>query len=152
MTQNCVASVTYNPISTRWADYDHHSTTSPPEFSDLTTALISTVQGCHRESKLGKTNISQWCSAAAASSLENFVRSRSHQFYSIWHPCKLATVNGVKVCRPVLKIRCNLDFIGQIRNRLIFLKVQSLMSYHLELDIFVFFRIHIQDDILCLLV
>ena len=71
VTQNCVASVTYNPISTRWADYDHHSTTSPPEFSDLTTALISTVQGCHRESKLGKTTISQWCSAAAASSLEN---------------------------------------------------------------------------------
>ena len=30
---------TVNPISTRGADYAHHSTTSPPGFSDLGTAL-----------------------------------------------------------------------------------------------------------------
>ena len=30
---------TVNPISTRGADYAHHSTTSPPKFSDLATAL-----------------------------------------------------------------------------------------------------------------
>ena len=32
---------TVNPISTRGADYAHHSTTSPPKFSDLATALLS---------------------------------------------------------------------------------------------------------------
>ena len=33
-----------NPISTRGgADYAHHSTTSPPGFSDLATALLLTV-------------------------------------------------------------------------------------------------------------
>ena len=30
---------TVNPISTKGADYAHHSTTSPPGFSDLATAL-----------------------------------------------------------------------------------------------------------------
>ena len=30
---------TVNPISTRGADYAHHSTSSPPGFSDLATAL-----------------------------------------------------------------------------------------------------------------
>ena len=30
---------TVNPISTRGADYAHHSTTSPLKFSDLATAL-----------------------------------------------------------------------------------------------------------------
>ena len=30
---------TVNPISTRGADYARHSTTSPPKFSDLATAL-----------------------------------------------------------------------------------------------------------------
>ena len=30
---------TVNPISTRGADYAHHSTTSPPGFSDIATAL-----------------------------------------------------------------------------------------------------------------
>ena len=30
---------TVNPISIRGADYAHHSTTSPPGFSDLATAL-----------------------------------------------------------------------------------------------------------------
>ena len=34
-----------NPISTRGADYAHHSTTSPPRFSDLATALIG-IQLC----------------------------------------------------------------------------------------------------------
>ena len=29
-----------NPISTRGADYAHHSTTSPPGFSDLATGLM----------------------------------------------------------------------------------------------------------------
>ena len=29
-----------NPLSTRGADYAHHSTTSPPGFSDLSTALL----------------------------------------------------------------------------------------------------------------
>ena len=33
---------TVNPISTRGADYTHHSTTSPPGFSDLATGLICT--------------------------------------------------------------------------------------------------------------
>ena len=33
---------TVNPISTRGADYARHSTTSPPKFSDLATALNST--------------------------------------------------------------------------------------------------------------
>ena len=32
---------TVNPISTRGADYAHHSPTSPPGFSDLATALQS---------------------------------------------------------------------------------------------------------------
>ena len=31
---------TVNPISTRGADYAHHSPTSPPGFSDLATALL----------------------------------------------------------------------------------------------------------------
>ena len=31
--------ITVNPISTRGADYAHHSTTSPLKFSDLATAL-----------------------------------------------------------------------------------------------------------------
>ena len=31
---------TVNPISTRGAYYAHHSTTSPPGFSDLATALL----------------------------------------------------------------------------------------------------------------
>ena len=31
---------TVNPISTRGADYAHHSTTSPLKFSDLATALF----------------------------------------------------------------------------------------------------------------
>jgi hypothetical protein len=31
---------TVNPISTRGAYYAHHSTTNPPKFSDLATALI----------------------------------------------------------------------------------------------------------------
>ena len=31
---------TVNPIATRGADYAHHSTTSPPVFSNLATALI----------------------------------------------------------------------------------------------------------------
>ena len=30
-----------NPISTREADYAHHSTTNPPEFLDLATGLNS---------------------------------------------------------------------------------------------------------------
>ena len=30
---------TVNPISTRGVDYAHHSTTSPPGFSDIPTAL-----------------------------------------------------------------------------------------------------------------
>ena len=30
---------TVNPISTRGADYSHHSNPSPPGFSDLATAL-----------------------------------------------------------------------------------------------------------------
>ena len=32
---------TVNPVSTMRADYAHHSTKCPPEFSDLTTALGS---------------------------------------------------------------------------------------------------------------
>ena len=32
---------TVNPISTRGADYTHHSTTSPPGISDLATGLNS---------------------------------------------------------------------------------------------------------------
>ena len=31
---------TVNPISTRGADYTHHSTTSPPGISDLATGLV----------------------------------------------------------------------------------------------------------------
>ena len=34
---------TVNPISTRGADYTHHSTTSPPGFSDLATGLSHTA-------------------------------------------------------------------------------------------------------------
>ena len=34
---------TVNPISARGADHTHHSTTSPPGFSDLATGLIISV-------------------------------------------------------------------------------------------------------------
>ena len=41
---------TVNPISTRGADFPHHSNTSPPPgFSDLATALV--VELLHRERK-----------------------------------------------------------------------------------------------------
>ena len=35
---------TVNPISTRGADYPHHSNPSPPGFSDLATGLHMVVQ------------------------------------------------------------------------------------------------------------
>ena len=35
---------TVNPISTRGADYTHHSTTSPPGFSEFATALKPTTK------------------------------------------------------------------------------------------------------------
>ena len=35
---------TVNPISTRGADYAHHSNPSPPGVSDLATALLTTYE------------------------------------------------------------------------------------------------------------
>ena len=46
---------TVNPISTRGADYVRHSTTSPPKFSDLATALPSIF--CQKASFCGNLGL-----------------------------------------------------------------------------------------------
>ena len=45
---------TVHPISTRGEDYAHHSTTIPPGFSDLATALYCSTLFKHGELKVPK--------------------------------------------------------------------------------------------------
>ena len=57
---------TANPISTRGADYAHHSTKCPPRFSDLATALT-----CIRNLKLQMPSVLEKRALTGACSAQN---------------------------------------------------------------------------------